>query len=167
MTRNGLRSDVRPNCMLHLEIRYAAWVSKDRSDSESSFSVALESSIWPHIALEGHSGFCGEAMLCASRSSLVSIVGKLERPLASSVRNPSTQQTQSRAATFTHWNKQVFLILPGWWTQIIITGLITGTAVTVALVISRHSNPMLLFIFSSTHQLMNEANRNTNHTSRE
>lgn len=49
----------------------------------------------------------------------------------------------------------------------IITGLITDTAVSLALMISQNSNPMLLFIFSSTHQLVNEANRNTNHTSRE
>lgn len=62
---------------------------------------------------------------------------------------------------------EFFLILPAWWNQIIITGLITDTAVTLACMISQNSNPMLLFVFSSTHQLMNEANRNTNHTTRE
>lgn len=62
---------------------------------------------------------------------------------------------------------EFFLILPAWWNQIIITGLITDTAVTLARMISQNGNPTPLFVFTSTHQLMNEANRNTNHTSRE
>lgn len=45
-------------------------------------------------------------------------------------------------------SKWVLLILPGWWNQIIITGSITGAAVTLARMISRNSNPMLLFINS-------------------
>lgn len=49
----------------------------------------------------------------------------------------------------------------------IILGSITDTVVTLACMICQNSNPMLLFVFSSTHQLMNEANGNTNHTRRE
>lgn len=45
-------------------------------------------------------------------------------------------------------NKWVLLILPAWWNQIIITGSITDTAVTLACMISKNSNPMLLFINS-------------------
>lgn len=45
-------------------------------------------------------------------------------------------------------SQQVLLILAAWWNQIIITGSITGAAVTLACMISRNSNPMLLFINS-------------------
>lgn len=45
-------------------------------------------------------------------------------------------------------SQRVLLILAAWWNQIIITGSITGTAVTLAHMISWNSNPMLLFINS-------------------
>lgn len=159
-TKNALSFD---GCMLDVEI-------KMNSDSESRFDVALGLAVWPHTTLQGHSGFCGEAMLCASTSSLCPMWETLRGPWHALWETP--QRSRNRAelhwlTTFTHWNKWVFLILPAWWNQIIITGSITDTAVTLACMISKNSNPMLLFVFSSTHQLMNGANGNTNHTSRE
>lgn len=152
------------SCMLDVEIRLGIY-----GDSEWGFVVALS---WPFgptprfevtVASVGKPCFAPLHPLC---------------PMWESLRGPwhalweTPQRSRHRAevhwlTTFTHWNKWVFLILAAWWNQIIITGLITDTAVTLACVINQNSNPWLLFVFSSTHQPMNEANRNTNHTSRE
>lgn len=158
------------SCTLDQEISFSVLVSKSSGMSELSFIVARELPAWPHTTLQGHSGFCGSAMLCASTSSLCPMWESLRGPWHALWETPQRSRHGVelwKLTAFTHSNKWVFLIPPVCRKQVIITDLITGTAVIVAFMISQNGNPMYLCVFSSTHQLMNEANRNTNHTSRE
>lgn len=152
----------------HVKIIFGFLVSNGSSNSKSVFDVAFGQAVWPNAMFQGHSGFCGEAMLCTSTSSLCPMWESLRGPWHAVWETP--QWSRNRAefhwlTTVTHWNTWVFLILTAWWNQIIITGSITDTVVNLACMISKNSNPNTFFIFSSTHQLMNEANRDINHTS--
>lgn len=109
-TKNILGFDAQPE--MHAACRNQFLCSEGRSSGESGFIVALKLAVWPHTTLQGHSGFCGEAMLCASTSSLCPMWERLRGPWHALWETP--QRSRHRAelhwlTTFTHWNKWVFL----------------------------------------------------------
>lgn len=125
----------------------------------SDFNVALPLPVWPHttrfkvtVASVGRPCFAPLHPLWVQCGKAWEAPGMLcEKP-------HNGASTEQSGASLTHrfcsLNKWVFLILPARWNQIIITGLITDTAVTLPCMISQNTDPTLLFIFSSTHQLV-------------
>lgn len=134
-------------------------------------SVSLGLAVWPHTMLQCNSGFCAETVLCTSTSSLCLMWESLRGLWHAPWETPQWSRSGAKLhlhTTFTCWNKSVFLIFDQTGgTKIVITGSITDSAVTLACMICKNSNPMLFFIFSSTYHAMNGANVSTNHTSRE